>query len=170
MLFSWGFRDDVVRERIRRPTCLHNLCVCGLLPHVSATARQCNAALLYLPITRYCRRSQHNDGAGRDTRPCARLKQDISSGAARNAVADAANKILVIAPFFQVVPRVATKCSTLGVSVAQAGDFLWTYGSWLSGGRANNCGQIASFAALDALVNEIVGRWPGLRLITIAGL
>ena len=92
---------------------------------------------------------------------------DAGLRAVRNA--NAADKMLVIAPVFQVTQRMAGKCSTLGVPTAQTGDLLWTCSSWIEGSRANNESQITSLAALDALLNEITVNWPSLRSITIAG-
>jgi hypothetical protein len=82
-----------------------------------------------------------------------------------NALADT----LVVAPVFQVAADKAAKCSAPGVPAAQAGDLLWTCGSWLEGGRADNGARITSFAAMDALVAELARRWPSLRTVTIAG-
>ncbi|SCX73001.1 hypothetical protein [Variovorax sp. EL159] len=76
---------------------------------------------------------------------------------------------LVVAPVFQVAQDKAGKCSTPGVPAAEAGDLLWTCGSWLEGGRAGNGNGITSFAAMDALVTELTQRWPSLRTVTIAG-
>lgn len=87
--------------------------------------------------------------------------------AVRNA--GALEDTLVVAPVFQVAADKARKCSTPGVPSARAGDLLWTCGSWLEGGRAENGARITSFAAMDALVAELTQRWPSLRSITIAG-
>ncbi|QNK71358.1 hypothetical protein [Variovorax sp. PAMC26660] len=76
---------------------------------------------------------------------------------------------LVVAPLFQVAQGKAGKCGTPGVPVAEAGDLLWTCGSWLEGGGASNGNGITSFAAMDALVTELTQRWPSLRTVTIAG-
>ncbi|MEZ2295700.1 hypothetical protein [Variovorax sp. RCC_210] len=87
--------------------------------------------------------------------------------AVRNA--DALADTLVVAPVFQVAADKAAKCSAPGVPAAQAGDLLWTCGSWLEGGRAESGARITSFAAMDALVAELARRWPSLRTVTIAG-
>jgi hypothetical protein len=87
--------------------------------------------------------------------------------AVRNA--GALDDTLVVAPLFQVAADKARKCSTAGVPSAQSGDLLWTCGSWLEGGRAENGARITSFAAMDALVAELAQRWPSLRTVTIAG-
>ncbi|WP_285413276.1 hypothetical protein [Variovorax sp. efr-133-TYG-130] len=78
---------------------------------------------------------------------------------------------LVIAPLFQVPAdkAAAGRCNTPGLPAPQPGDLLWTCGSWLEGGRSASGSRIGSFAVMDALVAELVQRWPGLRTITIAG-
>ncbi|WP_422088190.1 hypothetical protein [Variovorax sp.] len=78
---------------------------------------------------------------------------------------------LVIAPLFQVPAdkAAAGRCNTPGLPAPQSGDLLWTCGSWLEGGRSASGSRIGSFAVMDALVAELVQRWPGLRTITIAG-
>lgn len=81
----------------------------------------------------------------------------------------AAGDTLVIAPLFQVAPGRAGRCSSPGMPEAQAGELLWTCASWLEGGDAENAPGFGSFAALDALVDELARRWPGLRTVTIAG-
>lgn len=83
--------------------------------------------------------------------------------------AGALDRTLVVAPLFQVAADKAGKCSTDGVPAPQDGDLLWTCGSWLEGGRASNGSGISSFAAMDAVVAELVRRWPSLRTVTIAG-
>jgi hypothetical protein len=92
---------------------------------------------------------------------------DAALLAVRNA--DALADTLVVAPVFQVAADKAGRCSTPGVPAAQPGDLLWTCGSWLEGGRADNGAHITSFAAMDALVAELARRWPSLRTVTIAG-
>ncbi|WP_269759749.1 hypothetical protein [Variovorax sp. E3] len=87
--------------------------------------------------------------------------------AVRNA--GALDDTLVVAPVFQVAADKARKCSAPGVPAAEAGDLLWTCGSWLEGGPAENGARVTSFAAMDALVAELTRRWPGLRTVTIAG-
>ena len=81
--------------------------------------------------------------------------------------ADAVDDTLVIAPVFQVDADRAQKCRSPGVPVAATGDALWTCASWLEGGRADT--GLTSFAALDALVAEVVRQWPSLRTVTVAG-
>lgn len=78
-------------------------------------------------------------------------------------------RTLVVAPVFQVATSESSKCSTRGVPEARPGDLLWTCSSWLDGGPANDGDGMSSFAALDALVIELLHRWPGLRRVTIAG-
>lgn len=87
--------------------------------------------------------------------------------AVRNA--GALEDTLVVAPVFQVAADKARKCGAPGVPAAQAGDLLWTCGSWLEGGPAENGAHITSFAAMDALVAELTQRWSSLRTVTIAG-
>lgn len=85
--------------------------------------------------------------------------------------ADALGDTLVVAPLFQVAAdkAVAGRCNTVGVPVAQPGDLLWTCGSWLEGARSVSGSNVGSFAAMDALVDELARRWPGVRTITVAG-
>ena len=83
--------------------------------------------------------------------------------------ADAFRDTLVVAPVFQVDATRAAKCLTAGVPAAQPGDLLWTCSSWLEGGASTNGAGLGSFAALDALVVELVRQWPSLRTVTIAG-
>ncbi|AVT12829.1 hypothetical protein [Paracidovorax avenae] len=92
-------------------------------------------------------------------------------GAALQAVRDAGalRDTLVVAPVFQVAAGQAGRCSSPGVPPAQAGDLLWTCSSWIEGGPSANGARITSFAAMDALVAELVRRWPGLRTVTVAG-
>lgn len=92
---------------------------------------------------------------------------DAALQAVRNAGALA--DTLVVAPVFQVAADKAAKCSAPGVPAAQPGDLLWTCGSWLEGGRAENGARIGAFAAMDALVAELARRWPSLRTVTVAG-
>lgn len=91
---------------------------------------------------------------------------DATLLAARRA--NVAGDTLVVAPLFQVGAARADKCRTPGVPAAQPGDLLWTCASWLAGGAAEGDGP-SSFAVLDALVAELVRRWPSLRVVTIAG-
>ncbi|MHA6194923.1 hypothetical protein ACX3YG_11175 [Pseudomonas wadenswilerensis] len=74
---------------------------------------------------------------------------------------------LVIAPLYQVGD--AARCHSPGVPEARAGDALWTCGSWLAGEPSLGAHPMSSFAALDALVVELVRQWPGLRQITLVG-
>ncbi|MFD1838606.1 hypothetical protein [Paracidovorax cattleyae] len=91
--------------------------------------------------------------------------------AVRNAGAPAATlaDTLVVAPVFQVAADRASRCSSPGLPAAQDGDLLWTCSSWIEGGSSANGARITSFAAMDALVAELVRRWPGLRTVTVAG-
>jgi hypothetical protein len=83
--------------------------------------------------------------------------------------ANVVDETLVVAPVFQVATGNAGKCHTGGVPEAREEDLLWTCGTWLKGGAASNGDGFTSFAALDALITELVRRWPGLRSITITG-
>lgn len=76
---------------------------------------------------------------------------------------------LIVAPVFQVAADDGGRCSTKGVPAAQAGDLLWSCTSWIDGAAAENAPQLTSFAATDALVNEVMRRWPTVHVITIAG-
>jgi hypothetical protein len=78
-------------------------------------------------------------------------------------------RVLVVAPLFQVGADDAARCHTAGEMPAQAGDALWRCGTWLAGEASNGPQPITSFAALDALVAELVRQWPGLRQVTLAG-
>jgi hypothetical protein len=94
---------------------------------------------------------------------------DAALQAVKNA--GALDKVLVVAPLFQVGANKAERCHTAGVPEAQPGDLLWTCGSWIEGGIATNANgtDLTSFGAMDALVQELIRRWPSLRSITIAG-
>lgn len=83
--------------------------------------------------------------------------------------AGAVDRTVVIAPVFQVATAETAKCHTAGVPEAQAGDLRWTCASWPEGGRARNGNRPTSFAVLDALVAEVVQRWPSIKVVTIAG-
>jgi hypothetical protein len=83
--------------------------------------------------------------------------------------ANALAQTVVVAPVFQVSATEADRCQTAGVPVAQEDDLLWTCESWLEGGAASNANSVTSFAALDAIVDEVLHRWPSLRTVTIAG-
>lgn len=74
---------------------------------------------------------------------------------------------LVVAPLYQVSD--ASRCQTRGVPNAQAGDAVWTCAGWLAGEPSLGAQPIGSFAALDALVVELVRQWPSLRSVTLAG-
>lgn len=87
----------------------------------------------------------------------ARARTDLGDGA------------VVVAPLFQVAPDAAGRCDSPGNPAARPGDLLWTCASWMEGGRAANGTRPTSFAALDALIDELVRRWPGLRSVTVAG-
>jgi hypothetical protein len=76
---------------------------------------------------------------------------------------------LVIAPLFQVDEAGAAKCRSPGVPVAEAGDLTWTCSSWMEGELASNGAHPTSFAAMDALLAELVRQWPSLRTVTVAG-
>ena len=80
-----------------------------------------------------------------------------------------AGDTLVVAPLFQVDAARGATCSTPGVPAAQPGDLLWTCASWLEGAPSANGAGLGSFAALDALVAELLRQWPGLRVVTVAG-
>ncbi len=92
-------------------------------------------------------------------------------GAALQAVRDAGalRDTLVVAPVFQVPADEAARCRSPGVPAAQGGDLLWTCRSWIEGGSSANGARVTSFAAMDALVAELVRRWSGLRSVTVAG-
>ncbi|SDW13745.1 hypothetical protein SAMN05518669_10149 [Variovorax sp. YR634] len=84
--------------------------------------------------------------------------------------AGALDDTLVVAPLFQVpADKAASRCNSPGLPAPQPGDLLWTCGSWLEGGRSASGSRIGSFAVMDALVAELVQRWPSLRTVTIAG-
>ncbi len=92
---------------------------------------------------------------------------DAAVTAARGA--NRLNDTLIVAPLFQVPASEARKCKTEGVPAARHGDLVWTCESWLEGGVASNDEQFSSFDALDAIVAEVVKRWPSLKTITVAG-
>jgi hypothetical protein len=81
----------------------------------------------------------------------------------------ASRDIVVVAPVFQVAANQAHACSTAGVPTAQEGDLLWTCASWLDGGEARNAPGLTSFAAMDALVQEVHRQWPRIHNVTLAG-
>lgn len=74
---------------------------------------------------------------------------------------------LVVAPLYQVED--ARHCSSPGEPSAQPGDALWTCGSWLAGEPSLGAHPISAFAALDALVVELVRQFPTVRNVTLAG-
>lgn len=76
---------------------------------------------------------------------------------------------LIAAPLFQVAEDRSARCRARGVPPPEAGDALWTCSSWLDGSPSQGAVPIGSFAALDALVAELVRQWPGLQTITLAG-
>ncbi len=76
---------------------------------------------------------------------------------------------LVIAPLYQVPEDQAAHCHSRGVPAAGSADAAWTCAGWLAGEPSLGPHPIGSFAALDALVAELVQRWPGLRSVTLAG-
>lgn len=84
--------------------------------------------------------------------------------------AQRADRTLVVAPAFQVVPAQAQRCRSRGTPDVAPGDALWTCGGWAEGGLSRGGGAlIGAFAALDALVAELHRQWPSLRTITLAG-
>ncbi|OLS62275.1 hypothetical protein [Pseudomonas putida] len=74
---------------------------------------------------------------------------------------------LVVAPLYQVED--ARHCSSPGEPPAQPGDALWTCGSWLAGEPSLGAHPISAFAALDALLVELVRQFPQVRNVTLAG-
>jgi hypothetical protein len=92
---------------------------------------------------------------------------DATLLAAKNV--GALDDTLVIAPVFQVAASRSAKCNAPGTPDPQDGDALWTCSSWLDGERSTNGARPTSFAALDALIGELVRRWPSLQGITLAG-
>ncbi|CAB5669951.1 Uncharacterised protein [Delftia tsuruhatensis] len=76
---------------------------------------------------------------------------------------------VVIAPLYQVPGDQAVHCRSHGVPAAESEDAVWTCGGWLAGEPSLGPHPIGAFAALDALVAELVHRWPGLRSVTLAG-
>jgi predicted esterase len=88
--------------------------------------------------------------------------------AALNSTSAPADTV-VIAPVFQVGADEAGRCSTAGVPLAQADDLRWTCASWIDGSEAADAPGMTSFAAMDALVKEVLKQWPSAREVTIAG-
>jgi len=75
---------------------------------------------------------------------------------------------LIVAPLFQVASPADERCHSAGVPAAQAGDALWTCGSWMEGGAAKGS-KVSSFAALDQLLADLKRRWPRLQKVTVTG-
>ena len=90
----------------------------------------------------------------------------VAALAARQAGRDA--DTLIVAPQFQVARPADERCRTPGVPAAQAGDALWTCGSWMEGAGAKR-GGVSSFAAMDQLLADLKRRWPRLRNVTVSG-
>lgn len=74
---------------------------------------------------------------------------------------------LVVAPLFQVADD--RKCHTPGVPSAGRGDAVWTCSGWQEGAVSLGASPVTAFAALDALLGEIVRQWPALRTVTVVG-
>lgn len=70
---------------------------------------------------------------------------------------------------FQVAADQAARCSSPGVPPRRLETSCGPAGSWIEGGPSANGARVTSFAAMDALVAELVRRWPGLRTVTVAG-
>lgn len=123
--------------------------------------------------------SQEPSGVGAEATPSAALvvlhghprdaAKTFEAGllAARNA--GLLKNMLVVAPVFQVDGERSRKCRSPGVPVARDGDLLWTCASWIEGGSASNGQRPTSFAAMDALLGELMRAWPSLQAITVAG-
>jgi hypothetical protein len=95
--------------------------------------------------------------------------RSFKAGWAAVQAAGLQDRVLVVAPLFQVEAEEASRCQTAGEPPAQAGDALWRCGGWLAGDRSSGSQAISSFAALDALVVALLHQWPSLRSITLAG-
>jgi hypothetical protein len=93
----------------------------------------------------------------------------FNAGLAAVQAAGLRGRVLVVAPLFQVDANDAERCHTPGEMPAQNGDALWHCGSWLAGETSSGTDTISSFAALDALVADVVRQWPGLNTLTLAG-
>jgi hypothetical protein len=85
------------------------------------------------------------------------------------AGSDAAATTLIVAPVFQVPVSDAAECRSADTPESREGDLLWTCASWLEGAPALNGSHVTSFAALDALIVQLLSRWPSLQVVTIAG-
>ena len=84
--------------------------------------------------------------------------------------AQRADRTLVVAPVFQVVPAQAPRCQSRGTPDVAPSDALWTCGGWAEGALSRGGGApVGAFAALDALIAELHRQWPSLRTITLAG-
>jgi len=78
---------------------------------------------------------------------------------------------LIIAPLFQVAAENASRCETPGAPAAQPGNIVWTCSSWMAGGagKVASAPSITSFAALDALIDDLHQRYPTIKTITVFG-
>ena len=93
----------------------------------------------------------------------------FNAGLAAVRAAGLQDRVLVVAPLFQVAAAAAPRCRTPGEMPAQPADALWRCGTWLAGEASTGPHPITSFAALDALVAALVQQWPSLRTVTLAG-
>ena len=89
-----------------------------------------------------------------------------ASDAAANA--DASSDTLIVAPIFQVPAPESERCHFHGVPAAAPPDALWHCGTWSDGSPALNA-PVTSFAATDALVEQLARAYPRVRVVTIAG-
>jgi hypothetical protein len=92
----------------------------------------------------------------------------LAAAARAAAQAGRTDDTLIVAPLFQVASPADEHCHTAGVPRAQAGDALWTCGSWMEGGSAQGS-SVTSFAALDQLLADLKRRWPRLQNVTVSG-
>jgi hypothetical protein len=92
----------------------------------------------------------------------------LTAAARAAAQAGRTDDTLIVAPLFQVASPADEHCHTVGVPRAQAGDALWTCGSWMEGGAAKGS-SVTSFAALDQLLADLKRRWPRLQKVTVSG-
>lgn len=95
--------------------------------------------------------------------------RSFNAGLAAVRNAGLQQRVLVVAPLFQVSTEEAQRCHTPGEMAAAPGDALWQCGTWLAGKPSTGAHPITSSAAIDALVLELKRQWPGLRTITLAG-
>ncbi len=81
------------------------------------------------------------------------------------------NDTVVVAPLFQVARSQASRCQSSGTPEARPSDITWTCGSWMQGGVGHFDKQAGptSFAALDALVDEVHRKYPSVKTITLFG-